>query len=43
MNKKVDGKMIFTWHYLAFHDIPGLVEWGFWCSGMMKNISYDLK
>ena len=29
MNKKVDGKMIFTWHYLAFHDIPGLVEWGF--------------
>ena len=27
--KKVDGKMIFTWSFWAFHDIPGLGKYGF--------------
>ena len=26
---KIDGKMIFTWSFLAFHDIPGLGKYGF--------------
>ena len=26
---KVDVKMIFTWYFLAFHDIPGLWKCGF--------------
>ena len=30
--KKVDGKMIFTWSFWAFHDIPGLGKYGFSCS-----------
>ena len=35
--QKVDGKMIFTWHFLAFHDIPGLAKFGFWCSDSLKR------
>ena len=31
-SRKVDGKMIFTWSFLAFHDIPGLGKYGFLCS-----------
>ena len=31
-SKKVDGKMIFTWSFLASHDIPGLGKYGFLCS-----------
>ena len=23
LSQKVDGKMIFTWYFWAFHDIPG--------------------
>ena len=28
-SRKVDGKMIFTWSFLAFHDISGLGKYGF--------------
>ena len=31
-SQKVDGKMIFTWSFWAFHDIPGLGKYGFSCS-----------
>ena len=30
--QKVHGKMIFTRYFWAFHDIPGLGKYGFWCS-----------
>ena len=32
-SQKVDGKMIFTWSFWAFHDIPGLGKYGFLHSG----------
>ena len=28
-SQKVDGQMIFTWSFWAFHDIPGLGKYGF--------------
>ena len=28
-SQNVDGKMIFTWSFRAFHDIPGLGKYGF--------------
>ena len=28
-NQKVDGKMIFTWSFWAFHDITGLGKYGY--------------
>ena len=31
-SQKVDGKMIFTWSFWAFHDIPEPVKFGFSCS-----------
>ena len=31
-SQKIEGKMIFTWYFLAFHDIPGLGKYGFSCS-----------
>ena len=31
-SQNVDGKMIFTWSFLAFHDIAGLRKHGFSCS-----------
>ena len=31
-SQKVDGKMIFTWSFWAFHDIPGPGKYGFSCS-----------
>ena len=31
-SQKVGGKMIFTWHFWASHDIPGLGKYGFSCS-----------
>ena len=37
-SEKVDGEMIFTWSFLAFHDIPGLGKYGFLCS--VKLCSY---
>ena len=33
-SEKVDGKMIFTWYFWAFHGIPGLGKYGFSCSVM---------
>ena len=30
--QEVDGKIIFTWYFWAFHDIPGLGIYGFLCS-----------
>ena len=32
LSQKVDGKMIFTWSFLVFYDIPGLGQYGFLCS-----------
>ena len=29
LSQKVDGKMIFTWSFWAFYDIPGLWKYGF--------------
>ena len=31
-NQKVDWKMIFTWSFWVFHDIPGPGKYGFLCS-----------
>ena len=28
-SQKVDGNMVFTWSFWAFHDIPGLRKYGF--------------
>ena len=25
-------KLIFSWYFSTFHDIPGLAKYGFWCS-----------
>ena len=36
-NQKVDGKMIFTWSFSAFHDIPALGEYGFSCSAWRNH------
>ena len=33
-SKKDDGKMIFTWSFWAFHDIPGLGKIDFSCSAI---------
>ena len=33
-SQKVDGKMIYTWSFWAFHDIPGLWKYGFSCSDL---------
>ena len=30
--QKVDEKIMFTWSFWAFHDIPGLEKYGFSCS-----------
>ena len=30
--QEVHGKMIFTRYFWAFHDIPGLGKYDFWCS-----------
>ena len=35
-SQKVDGKMIFTWSFLFFHDIPGPEGYGFSC-GVLRN------
>ena len=32
-SQKVDEKMIFTWPFWAFRDIPGLEKYGFLCRG----------
>ena len=36
LSQKVDGKMIFTWSFLVFHDIPGL---GFFVQSWKKAFS----
>ena len=35
--RKVDGKMILTWSFWAFHDIPAPGKYGFSCSGRMST------
>ena len=35
--QKVDGKMIFTWYFSAFHDIPALGKYGFSCSAWRNH------
>ena len=32
LSQNVNGKMIYTWSFRAFHDIPGLGKYGFSCS-----------
>ena len=32
ISQKVDGKMIFTWSFWTFHDIPGFRKYDFSCS-----------
>ena len=39
-SQKVDGKMIFTWSFWAFHDIPGLGKYGFSCSVRSRSLNY---
>ena len=34
---KKDGKIIFSWSFWAFHDIPGLGKYGFSCSGTKES------
>ena len=49
-SQKVDGKMIFTWSFWAFHDIPGLGKYGFsrsvlsnlLASCSLKNLEFSL-
>ena len=36
-SQKVDVKVIFTWSFWAFHDIPGPGKYGFSCSGCLAN------
>ena len=36
-SQKVVGKMIFTWSFRAFYDIPGPRKYGFSCSGFLKD------
>ena len=36
-SQKVDGKIIFPWSFLAFHDIPGLGKYGFSRSVALPN------
>ena len=42
LSQKVDGKLIFTWSFWAFHDIPGLGRYSFSRSdkGLIKIIYY---
>ena len=35
--QKVDGKMIFTWYFSAFYDIPALGKYGFLCSAWRNH------
>ena len=35
-SQKIDGKVIFPWSFLAFHDIPGLGKYGFSRSDSVK-------
>ena len=41
LSQEVDGKMIFTWSFRAFHDIPGLGKYGFWCTDFPELGSYN--
>ena len=38
-SQNVDGQMIFTWSFLAFHDIPGLGKYGFSCSVTVELVT----
>ena len=37
LSQKGDGKMIFAWFFLAFHDISGLGKYGFSCCGVCEK------
>ena len=39
--KTVDGKMIFTWSFWAFHDIPGATKYGFSRNVMTLKALYE--
>ena len=43
LSKKIDGKMIFTWSFWAFHVIPRLWKYGFSCSGRSEVFAEFLK
>ena len=36
-SQKVDGKIIFTWSFWAFYDIPGSGKYGFLCSDTKES------
>ena len=40
-SQKVDGKMIFTWPFWAFHDILGIWKWFFCAVGITYVIRYN--
>ena len=48
LSEEVDGKMIFTCSFLAFHQIPGLGKYGFLCivkwitSNFLKAVFHKL-
>ena len=35
-SQNVEGKMVFTWSFWAFHDIPGLGQYGFSCNDCIR-------
>ena len=41
-SQKVDGKMIFTWSFWTFHDIPGLGKYGFSRSDPSGGNHYEI-
>ena len=41
-SQEIDGKMIFTCSFWAFHDIPGLGKYGFLCSVMAQFLKFML-
>ena len=35
-SQNAEGKMVFTWSFWAFHDIPGLGQYGFSCNDCIR-------
>ena len=40
LSQEVDGKMIFSWSFWAFHNIPGLGKYGFSCSDICTQLIF---
>ena len=41
-SQEADEKMIFTWSFWAFHDIPGIGKYGFFCSQSSASLGYGM-